>query len=378
MKYIFFILFLFPIVLFSQTIDIRIPVGGGSVGNADSLGNQPPAFYLNRTNHTNTQAQSTIDDLQDSLNTKADTSSIHDAVNVSDSLKAGTSDSLLIGVNALVVKTNGQVGINIDTPDGSAILDISDITKGFLYPRMTTTQRDNIPTPAAGLSVYNTTNDDPNFFNGTDWRRVTHAPSSSLKVGGVIFAMGVSALEGDSANFFWDTTTTSLGIRTGNPSEALEVNGNIKSDTVKIDVLELNGTSTDGIIPASSFTGNLGNSTTGADTIYTNIVQSNIAVSSIKDSLVTKCECSDVVDDGTITLPDATTQSLVIWIDGDDEWALAAIQADGTVTLPATVGSVVNTDTDTNLCIFDSGTGATIKNRLGSTKTICYETKYKQ
>ena len=57
---------------------------------------------------------------------------------------------------------------------------------------------------------------------------------------------------------------------------------------------------------------------------------------------------------------------------------LSGIKADCTITLPTTVGSVVNTDTDKNLCIFDSGTGATIKNRLGSTKTVCYETKYKQ
>ena len=115
-----------------------------------------------------------------------------------------------------------------------------------------------------------------------------------------------------------------------------------------------------------------------ADTVLSSVFQSNSAVSSIRDSLVTKCECSNIAHDGTIVLPDAIVQSLIIWVDGDDEWALAAIQADGTVTLPVTVGSVVNTDTDANLCIYDSGTGATIKNRLGSSKVICYESKYKQ
>lgn len=117
---------------------------------------------------------------------------------------------------------------------------------------------------------------------------------------------------------------------------------------------------------------------TNSDTVFSDVFQSNIAVSSINNGLVTKCGCSNVADDGTIVLPDATTQDLKVWVDGDDEWALAAIQADGTVTLPVTVGSVVNTDTDVNLCIYDSGTGATIKNRLGSSKVICYESKYKQ
>lgn len=101
-------------------------------------------------------------------------------------------------------------------------------------------------------------------------------------------------------------------------------------------------------------------------------------VSIIHDSLIVKRECSNIVDDGTITLPDATTQSLLIWVDGDNEWAQCAIQADGTVTILTSVGSVVNTDTDTNLCIYDSGTGATIGQRLGSSKVVCYETKYKQ
>jgi hypothetical protein len=39
----------------------------------------------------------------------------------------------------------------------SAIVDITSTTKGFLPPRMTTTQRDAISSPAAGLVIYNTT-----------------------------------------------------------------------------------------------------------------------------------------------------------------------------------------------------------------------------
>ena len=117
--------------------------------------------------------------------------------------------------------------------DASAILDITSTTKGLLYPRMTTTQRDNIGSPANGLSIYNTTNNDPNFFNGTAWRRVTHAPSSTLGIGSVIFATGVSALDGDSANFFWNSTTKRLGIGLSLPTEKLEISGNVKGDTAK-------------------------------------------------------------------------------------------------------------------------------------------------
>jgi hypothetical protein len=54
-----------------------------------------------------------------------------------------------------------QFGIGIGTGQppntASAILDLTSTTKGFLPPRMTTTQKNAIATPAAGLVVYDTT-----------------------------------------------------------------------------------------------------------------------------------------------------------------------------------------------------------------------------
>jgi len=55
------------------------------------------------------------------------------------------------------------------TLTASSILDIQSTTKGFLPPRMTTTQRNAIASPAAGLIVYDTTLNLPHFFNGTIW-----------------------------------------------------------------------------------------------------------------------------------------------------------------------------------------------------------------
>lgn len=50
----------------------------------------------------------------------------------------------------------GQIGIGIITPDASSSLDVTSTTRGFLPPRMTTTQRNAISTPAEGLVVYDT------------------------------------------------------------------------------------------------------------------------------------------------------------------------------------------------------------------------------
>ncbi len=58
--------------------------------------------------------------------------------------------------------------------DADAILDLRSTTRGFLPPRMTTTQRDAISTPPAGLVIYNTTTNKLNLYT-TSWEVVTSA-----------------------------------------------------------------------------------------------------------------------------------------------------------------------------------------------------------
>tara|TARA_B100000809_G_scaffold264793_1_gene321629 strand:- start:6542 stop:7822 length:1281 start_codon:yes stop_codon:yes gene_type:complete len=60
-----------------------------------------------------------------------------------------------------------QVGIGTTTPDTSSALDISSSSQGFLMPRLTTTQRDLIASPAEGLMIYNTTSNDGELNIGT-------------------------------------------------------------------------------------------------------------------------------------------------------------------------------------------------------------------
>lgn len=56
------------------------------------------------------------------------------------------------------ITSTGSVGIGTSSPDASAILDLTTTTKGFKPPSMTTTQRNAISSPAAGLIVNDTTN----------------------------------------------------------------------------------------------------------------------------------------------------------------------------------------------------------------------------
>ena len=57
-----------------------------------------------------------------------------------------------------------QVGIGTNSPDQSARLDVSATDKGFLMPRMTSSQRTAISNPANGLLVYQTNGDIGFYF----------------------------------------------------------------------------------------------------------------------------------------------------------------------------------------------------------------------
>src|SRR5690554_5692466 len=78
---------------------------------------------------------------------------------------------------------HAQVGIGTTNPDGSAALDVTATDKGMLVPRLTSTQRNAIASPATGLLVYDTTAKGFWFYDGTSWSDLssgTAAPSWSL------------------------------------------------------------------------------------------------------------------------------------------------------------------------------------------------------
>lgn len=63
---------------------------------------------------------------------------------------------LLIAGLLFSVQVNAQTGIGTTAPNVSAKLEIASTDKGLLIPRMTSTQRGNIASPANGLLVYQT------------------------------------------------------------------------------------------------------------------------------------------------------------------------------------------------------------------------------
>jgi hypothetical protein len=100
-------------------------------------------------------------------------------------LGAGNGQNVYLGVNNIDQLSNVGIGyFSWQGLNASAILDIKSTNKGILIPRMDTTQRDNIITPATGLQIYNTTTNTNQYWNGTSWVSLSSSSFSSLTVTG--------------------------------------------------------------------------------------------------------------------------------------------------------------------------------------------------
>ena len=77
----------------------------------------------------------------------------------------------LLGLMSPALAQNVSISPTGNLPDNSAALDIRDFTnKGVLIPRLTTAQRNAIPSPATSLFIYNTTTGCFEFWDGSAWR----------------------------------------------------------------------------------------------------------------------------------------------------------------------------------------------------------------
>jgi hypothetical protein len=110
---------------------------------------------------------------------------------------AGNGQNVYLGTNNADQLSDVAIGYFAwQSKNASAILDIKSTTKGFLQPRMTTTQRDAISTPATGLSVYNTTTNTNDYYNGTAW--VSNAAGNIYTADGTLAGDRIVTSNGNS------------------------------------------------------------------------------------------------------------------------------------------------------------------------------------
>jgi hypothetical protein len=97
-------------------------------------------------------------------------------VNAWRSSLAGTGSifSANVGTNTPIFNmlSTGQMSIGAETPVSTAALDITSTSRGLLIPRMTTSQRNAISSPASQLVVSNTTTNTIDMYQNGNWSTV--------------------------------------------------------------------------------------------------------------------------------------------------------------------------------------------------------------
>jgi len=125
-------------------------------------------------------------------------------------LFAGTSNQINLEGHVYVDPNENDILM-----DASAALQIDSTTQGFLPPRVTTTQRDAISTPATGLQIYNTTTNQSEFYNGTIW--TSGGGGGSPGGANTDIQFNNSGAFGGVSTLTWDGTSVSAtGLSVGN------------------------------------------------------------------------------------------------------------------------------------------------------------------
>ena len=109
---------------------------------------------------------------------------------------------------------HAQTAINEDNSDGDATseLDIKSTTKGVLFPVMTEVERDAIPSPTAGLLIFNRSGGYHNFYNGSNWvqlnRNVAQVATNPTAGTGTEIGVGVGVADPDNSTILHVNSVT--------------------------------------------------------------------------------------------------------------------------------------------------------------------------
>jgi hypothetical protein len=146
-----------------------------TAANRVGIGTTAPTAKLQVNGNGSTSATTSLL-VQNSAGTEAFRISDDSTILIYGGNSAGFSTNLLIGGRSNTANISFYGNQNIFVGQGgaaesnpSALISMGSTTKGFLPPRMTTTQKNAIASPAAGLVVYDSTTNKLCCYNGSTW-----------------------------------------------------------------------------------------------------------------------------------------------------------------------------------------------------------------
>lgn len=133
--------------------------------------------------------------------------------------------TILFTLTMLQVCLGQGIGIGTDAPDPSAAVEISSTTKGILVPRLSSTQRNMIASPAQGLLVFDITTNSFWFRNSSSWVELVDSVSTEVhRNGSDMIYMGMTDRVGIGTN----NPTHKLQVKTGNEAYGIShTNGEV-------------------------------------------------------------------------------------------------------------------------------------------------------
>jgi hypothetical protein len=265
----------------------------------------------------------------------------------------------------MVAQQKLKVGNNTTTINSSAALEIESTTKGFLPPRMTSTQRTAIAAPATGLQVYCTDCSPVGLYsyNGTAWTPVGSLSGASLDNGKILVgsASNVAAAVTPSGDVTIDnngvSTIGTAKVTTAHLLDATIATADIANSAVTYAKIQNaaantilgNGTATTGVVQEIATTGT-GNVVRAIAPALTGDATATTAAAGDNDTSIatTAFVTSSVSTAVTSATPDASSSvkgkiQLAGDLAGTGSTAVAPIITDAAITAPKLATDAVET-----------------------------------